>query len=130
MSKQAANKSAVANVVAGTAATRANRKPSKGISKPQGALAQAAATLGATAPAQPASVAPTVVALRGQAAVASVQIKAGAVYKTKAPHNLDWWAIITKAAASQPAAVADLCKAGVPSHFIGYTLRRGYLVAA
>lgn len=79
------------------------------------------------APAAPA------VALRGGPAVAQVQVKAGAVYRTKAPHNVAWWQAITVAATAQPAAVATLTAhpaqggAGVPAHFVGYCLRRGYL---
>lgn len=69
---------------------------------------------------------PQAVALRGGAAVASVKLT-GKPYKSAAKHNTDWWAQITKA---QGGAVTDLVKAGVPTHFIGYTMRRGYLQAA
>lgn len=86
-------------------------------------------------PAAPAPVAkaPTV-ALRGGQAVALVSLRAGATYKTKAPHNQQWWASITQACGEGKAApVADLVKPapagpGVPAHFVGYCLRRGYLV--
>ncbi len=70
------------------------------------------------------------VALRGGPAVAKVRLT-GKAYRSAAKHNTDWFAQITGAATQEQAApVADLLKAGVPSHFIGYTLRRGYLVAA
>ncbi len=81
------------------------------------------------APQAPAQ-APATVALRGGAAVAVVRL-GGKPYRTAAKHNMDWWAQVTQAAASpKGAAVADLIKAGVPSHFIGYAIRRGYLQAA
>ena len=72
-----------------------------------------------------------VVALRGGAAVALVQVVAGTTYRTKAPHNVAWWATITGQATAAPVAVATLCAApySVPTHFVGYCLRRGYLQA-
>lgn len=72
---------------------------------------------------------PVHVALRGGAAVAQVQVVVGATYRTKAPHNIGWWATIQAQAGAQPAAVAALCAAphSVPTHFVGYCLRRGYL---
>ncbi len=78
----------------------------------------------------PAAKAPTV-ALRGGPAVALVQVVAGATYRTKAPHNVAWWATVQAQAGAQPAAVAALVAAphSVPSHFVGYCLRRGYLQA-
>jgi hypothetical protein len=84
-----------------------------------------------TAPVAAPVAAPTV-ALRGGAAVALVQVVPGTVYRTKAPHNVAWWATITGQATAAPAAVATLCAAphSVPTHFVGYCLRRGYLVAA
>lgn len=69
------------------------------------------------------------VALRGGPAVASV-LMTGKVYRTKAQHNLDWWATITGKAHTEAAPVAALLEAKVPSHFIGYCIRRGYLQAA
>lgn len=70
------------------------------------------------------------VALRGGPAVASV-ITTGKIYRTKAQHNLDWWAAITKRAGGVDATpVATLLEDKVPSHFIGYCIRRGYLQAA
>lgn len=70
-----------------------------------------------------------IVALRGGAAVARVQVVAGAVYRTKAPHNVAWWATVQAQASAQPAAVAALVAEphSVPTHFVGYCLRRGYL---
>ena len=78
-----------------------------------------------TAPAQ-ATPQPQAVALRGGAAVAVVKLT-GKPYKSAAKHNTDWWALVT---AAQGGAVAELVKQGVPAHFIGYTMRRGYLAAA
>lgn len=71
-----------------------------------------------------------IVALRGGAAVATVQVVSSANYRTKAPHNVAWWATLRAQAAAAPAPVATLCAAphNVPSHFVGYCLRRGYLV--
>jgi hypothetical protein len=117
------------------ATKQVNKQVNKQPVAPVNALAALAATL-AAAPA-PAVAAPApVVALRGGAAVARVAIKEGAVYRTKAPHNVAWWATLQSACATAPAPVADLCKQpaqgghGVPAHFVGYCLRRGYLVAA
>ena len=72
------------------------------------------------------------VALRGGAAVATVQVQPGAVYRTKAPHNQAWWATVAAQATMHPMPVAALCAAphSVPSHFVGYCLRRGYLQGA
>ncbi len=103
----------------------------------KGALAQITSALVPVAPAapvvQPAAPAPAAVALRGGIAVASVAIRAGAVYRTKAVHNQAWWASIVSACAAGPAPVAALVAVapagpGVPTHFVGYCLRRGYLV--
>lgn len=69
--------------------------------------------------------APATVALRGGPAVATVRLT-GKPYRSAAKHNTDWWATIT---AAKGGAVQELIKAGVPSHFIGYTMRRGYLTA-
>ena len=104
---------------------------------PAAPMAQVAAVLAPAAPATQAPAAPAApahVALRGGQAVALVRLAPGAVYRTKAPHNVAWWASITQACATGPAPVATLCGAlpagaGVPTHFVGYCLRRGYLVA-
>ena len=82
--------------------------------------------------AAPAAAPATPVALRGGAAVATVQVRPGAVYRTKAPHNQAWWATVVAQATMQPTPVAVLCAAphAVPSHFVGYCLRRGYLQGA
>lgn len=88
------------------------------------------AVVQAVAPAAPAAPAKAV-ALRGGQAVATVQVVAGAVYRTKAPHNVAWWATLTGLATAQPVAVATVVAAphSVPTHFVGYCLRRGYLQA-
>lgn len=98
----------------------ATKQTTKKTTKPAAAAAQVAPAAQAPAP---------TVALRGGAAVALVRL-GGKPYRTAAKHNMDWWAQVTQAAATKPAPVADLIKAGVPSHFIGYALRRGYLQAA
>lgn len=75
---------------------------------------------------------PATVALRGGAAVAQVKLS-GKQYRTAAPHNQQWWKALTEAGAGdKPIAVADVVVSqakpnGVPAHFIGYCLRRGYL---
>lgn len=137
------------NVIAGNEVTKAARKPSKAtVTKPQeqmqGEPAKALQALAATlvaatgqhahqrasdASPAPAAVQAAVV-LRGQGAVTTVQIKAGAVYRTKAAHNMEWWNKMSATLAAGPAPVGDLAKAGVPGHFVGYCLRRGYLTAA
>jgi hypothetical protein len=90
----------------------------------------------ATKAAAPAPVAPApAVALRGGPAVARVALT-GKAYRTGAKHNADWWQQVQTLCAQDDgtgradAPVAALLEAGVPSHFIGYTLRRGYLAAA
>ena len=76
----------------------------------------------------PAAPAPTV-ALRGGPAVQQVALT-GKLYRSAAAHNTDWWKQVQAACASAPAPVAALLEAKVPAHFIGYTMRRGYLTAA
>jgi hypothetical protein len=51
-------------------------------------------------------------------------------YRVACEHNNAWWATIGKALAQGPATVAQVVQAGVPSHFVGYVVRKGYLVAA
>lgn len=87
----------------------------------------------ATPPAAPAPAPkPATVALRGGAAVASVKL-AGKVYRTAAPHNQQWWKVLSEAGAGEKTipvasvAVSPTNPQGVPLHFIGYCLRRGYL---
>lgn len=78
-------------------------------------------------------VVPTV-ALRGGLAVGRVQLT-GKPYRTAAAHNRAWWDALCAALATGPAPVAPLLASqtnpqGVPSHFVGYVMRRGYLKAA
>lgn len=88
------------------------------------------ATKQAPAPVAPAPVAPApTVALRGGPAVQQVALT-GKPYRSAAAHNTAWWQQVQQAAAAGPAPVAALLAAGVPAHFVGYTMRRGYLVAA
>ena len=129
-------------------AKRAAAKPSAGTvtkpragtaTTPQQAAAPAAgafAALLATVVATPTVAAPaaTSVALRGGIAIANVRLS-GAPYRTGAPHNAQWWATLQAKLAAGPAPVAALLlapanPAGVPAHFVGYALRRGYLAAA
>lgn len=86
-----------------------------------------AAPAAAKKPAKPAK--PATVALRGGPAVQRVALT-GKLYRSAAAHNTDWWKQVQQACASGPAPVATLLEAKVPAHFIGYTMRRGYLVAA
>jgi hypothetical protein len=51
-------------------------------------------------------------------------------YRVACPHNNAWWAQVTGTLASGPATVQAIVQAGVPSHFVGYVVRKGYLVAA
>lgn len=123
---------------------RAAQRPSKGTStKPAvpgtatygtAPLAQASPLPTVATPTPQPAAAPATVALRGGAAVAQV-VLTGKPYRTAAPHNQQWWRTITTAAAAGPAAVAALAVSpsnpqGVPLHFVGYCLRRGYLAAA
>lgn len=74
-----------------------------------------------------------------------IKIKEGAKYRTKAPHCVARWDAIVKAVkdgegAADTAKMLEACKPGseahdyagpgVPSHFLRYAIRRGYLVAA
>lgn len=99
-----------------------------------GALAAMAAQLQAPAPA-PAPVAPApapvqAVALRGGLAIVAVRATT-ALYRTSAPHNVAWWALVQQqlAAGDGVATVPALLAAGVPAPFVGYVVRRGYLAA-
>jgi len=89
------------------------------------------AAMAATVTAAPAATkqAPVAVALRGGLAVAAVALGTKP-YNSKAPHNVDWWATINKQLASgKPAAVKEIVAAKVPTHFVGYCVRKGYLKA-
>ena len=75
--------------------------------------------------------APVTIALRGGPAVSQVALT-GAVYRTTAPHNQQWWLALSAKLKDTTLPVAGLLlnetnKDGVPAHFIGYALRRGYL---
>lgn len=116
-----------------TAAKQAKKPGKPKVLKAQDAMGALAATLVAT-PVQGASsgaadASPAAVTLRGQGAVGTVQIKPGMKYRTKAQHNLEWWnkmaSVLDSTGMGVP--VGELTKAGVPAHFIGYCLRRGYL---
>lgn len=112
--------------------TNKQTAPSKAVvTKPQSALASAAAVLSA-APVAPPVVAKTV-ALRGGQAVANIKLS-GTAYRTAAPHNAVMWSYLQAQLAKGPVAVATVLQTtanpqGVPGHFVGYALRRGYLQA-
>lgn len=115
-------------------ATRTPTKPAPVAQAPASPMPTAATLPAAAAPAKAATV-----ALRGGAAVAQVALT-GKAYRTAAPHNQQWWGVLQKAMVATPAnggnvvPVAPLLAgpnnpAGVPAHFVGYCLRRGYLQA-
>lgn len=95
------------------------------------AKAPKAATPAPVAPAP----APAAVALRGGPAVQRVTLT-GKAYRTGAKHNAQWWAQVQELCQQDDgtgradAPVAALVEMGVPTHFIGYALRRGYLATA
>ena len=97
-----------------------------------GALAAMAAQLQAPAPAPvaPAPAPVQAVALRGGLAIVAVRATT-ALYRTSAPHNVAWWALVQQqlAAGGGVATVPALLAAGVPAPFVGYVVRRGYLAA-
>lgn len=87
-----------------------------------------------TPKATPAAPAPVVAA--PVVAVTRLQVQAVALankpYKVAAGHNAAWWKQVTDAigAGKGRAAVQALTAAGVPPAFVGYSVRRGWLVAA
>lgn len=103
------------------ATKRAARAPKAVVSAP---------VVSAPAPVAPPA-APVVVPVRGGLAIASVKLT-GKQYRVAAQQNQGWWTQVQAgvAAGKGTAAVADLVKAGVPAPFVGYVVRRGYLVAA
>ena len=111
-------------------ATKATKAPANKAASKAPAAPVVAQTVAAPAPT------PTpVVAVRGGLVLQAVALVPGKVYKTKAPHNQAWWAMLAAACAAGPAAVNPLLAtqanpAGVPMHFVGYCVRRGYLQAA
>lgn len=113
------------------AKTQATRTPAAKTvtAAPTSAMAQMAATVQATP--EPAKTAPKTIALRGGQAVSQVALT-GAPYRTGAPHNAQWWDTLCKSLKEGPQPVTTLLLSqaqpqGVPAHFIGYALRRGYL---
>jgi hypothetical protein len=107
------------------------------------------APVAAPAPVAPvAAPAPVAVALRGGLAVVAVKL-AGHPYRTSAAHTAANWQTIVAACTAAPGGVVPVASllppaqhaataashkangggAWVPSHFVGYCLRRGYLVA-
>ena len=93
----------------------------------------AAAPAPVEAPAAPvvqqATVAVRALGLRGATAV--VAIAPGKPYRVQAGHCADWYKRIRAKWEEQgTTTVAAVLEAGVPSHFVGYMLRRGWAVAA
>lgn len=114
--------------------TNKQTAPSKGVvSKPQSAIANMAATVASTPQAAPVASKPQTVALRGGIAVTNIALT-GTPYRVGAPHNAVMWAYLQKQLEKGPVAVSSVLQtptntAGVPGHFVGYALRRGYLKA-
>lgn len=135
-----------ANTPAGHAARKAATKPSKGTTKPVAQATAAPSTMPtpvapvvpAMAPAKPAS------APRGLPVAVRLN-PASKGYRTTAPHCQQRWQALLAAmqagggvapvaplvgACTQGAAAHNYNGPGVPGHFVGYCLRRGYIVAA
>lgn len=99
------------------------------------AKAKAAAPKAKAAPA-PVVPTPAPVVAAPVVAVTRLQVQAVALankpYKVAAGHNAAWWAQVTAAIGqgNGRAAVQALTAAGVPPAFVGYSVRRGWLVAA
>lgn len=72
-----------------------------------------------------ANAAPAIV-VAAPATAGSVQLS-GKRYRVGADHNSAWWAKMAPLLAAGPVAVAALVAAGVPTKFVNYTVRRGYL---
>lgn len=116
-----------------TMQTKAKPAKAQAAKAPKASAMPTAQTL--PAPAAKAAKPATTVALRGGPAVATVALT-GNPYRTGAAHNAAWWQALCAAIASGKGqtAVAPLLAtpanpAGVPAHFVGYALRRGYLKA-
>jgi len=96
-------------------------------------VAAPAAAPDAAPVAAPAAPAPAVVALRGGLVVGAVQVGTKP-YRVAAAHNAAWWQAIGACCAANggKATVAQLAAQpyGVPANFVGYVLRRGYLLQA
>ena len=113
-------------VPAGTITKATGTKPA---TQPAASPMASMAAIVTAAPVAPVAPAPVAVALRGGLAVAAVALGTKP-YNSKAPHNVDWWATINKQLANgKPAAVAEIVAAKVPTHFVGYCVRKGYLKA-
>jgi hypothetical protein len=129
---------------AGHKAAQAARKPSKGTTT-QAAPANAMQALAATVTAAPVATNAQGVpspALRGLPP--TLRVNPAQTYRTKAVHNLHWWQNIVQAcqqgggtvqtaallAGAQGSVAGNYASAtGAPGHFVGYAVRKGYLVA-
>ena len=123
---------------AGHKAAKQARKPSKGYSS-----LQTVAEVLAAAPAATNAQGTPSAALRGLPA--GLRINSAQAYKTKAAHNMHWWNNVVAAckAGDGRASTETLLRGatgsvagnystatGAPGHFLGYAVRKGYLVAA
>jgi len=93
--------------------------------------ASIAALATAAAPAAPAA---PVVALRGGSAISNITLQGAVNYRVACGHNAGWLASIVEACKpTGVASVAALVKAQtnpVPTHFIAYCVRKGYVKVA
>ncbi len=105
------------------------------------AAAKAPVTLAPVQPAvqAPAAPAQVVIPLRGGLAYAYLQLTPTCKpYRTACPHNTQWWGQLHAAVQAAPGHKLPLAQVlltqanptGVPGHFIGYAVRRGYMVGA
>lgn len=149
MSKQTTPKAATARSKEAQAAPKAAPKAATARSKqaqaaPKAATqAQVASPLPTVArPVAPATNAQGVPSATLRGLPAQVAINPAQVYRSKAAHNMHWWANVQAACAKGPASTAALlagaqgsvagsytAATGAPGHFVGYAVRRGYLVA-
>lgn len=114
------------NTASLTATKKAQRAPSKAkVPRPMEAVT--AALTQQAAPEAPAPV--KTVALRGGMVLQRVKLT-DKTYRVGCEHNANWFKQVQAACKDGDAAVADLVAAGVPTPFIGYIVRRGYLTAA
>lgn len=75
---------------------------------------------------------PPLVFLRGKQPIVKVALT-GNPYRVGVATTADWWNRQLAVHAAQPdgiATIAQLNANGVPNHFIGYVIRRGYVKAA
>lgn len=97
------------------------------------------------APAAAAAAAPAAPTVNLRGLPVALRVNPAKVYRTGAAHNAHWWANVVAACANGPASTAALLQGatgaaamhgptattatGAPGHFLGYAVRRGYLLA-